>query len=369
MTESPLVFTIRCPSCGATVDVIPVEGRNWNAAHLWGYLAQQAHHDNGCPVLRPGTPSGSGTPPAHPQRRREMTMTMTLPATVDQRDTVLAAEAPAVLPYTLPARLLATMNALTAAGEDAGFRPRVTYLPAGSATDRHGRPTTTDSVELMLRTAERYDNSLQFAHNVLMWCSWTDVVSTQTGACLHTLGQVRAYLATYAARIAGERYGMHGDALDSAYRVATDRPLYGKQLPRQPFTSVPVDQGDAVPAIDLAALAGAVDAALAQAQQPEKPVFDIPRLKPHPTVMEAITASVEKILTGNHKTTVARREALIEDLAQALVDMPVYGIELDCARAAIGDEIDLGNAVIQVDGYGHAVSIWVDGGTPLWGNE
>lgn len=163
---------------------------------------------------------------------------------VDQGDTVPAAEAPAACPYTLPAHLVATLDALAGAGKDAGFRPRVTYVPAGSATDRQGKPTTTDSVELMLRTAERYDKSRQFAHNVLMWCSWTDVVSTQTGACLHTIDQVRAYLVAYGNRLAGEQYGMHGDALDSVYRAATGRPLYGKQLPRQTFTAAPVDQDD-----------------------------------------------------------------------------------------------------------------------------
>lgn len=103
------------------------------------------------------------------------------------------------------------------------------------------------------------------------------------------------------------------------------------------------------------------------APPPEKrPTFPVTQVEAAPTLVEAIEAAVSKVLTGNHKATVAKRQALIDELSQRLAEVPVYGIELEGARVAIGDEIDLDNAVIAVDGYGRATCITVDAGTPVW---
>ena len=118
----------------------------------------------------------------------------------------------------------------------------------------------------------------------------------------------------------------------------------------------------APPTMDLAALGAAIDAAMAEPEPPPEPV------EPHPTMMEAITAAVEEVLTGNHKATVEKRKALIATLAVKLVNVPIYGIEIDGARLPIGEPIELDNASIEVDGYGCAVSVWAKG-TPLWDAE
>lgn len=124
--------------------------------------------------------------------------------------------------------------------------------------------------------------------------------------------------------------------------------------------------------IDMAAMSAAVNAALAAADQPQpapapkQPNFHIPKVEAHPTLMQSIVAAVEKVLTGNHKATVAKRKALIDALATELVNAPLYGVEVDGANLPIGDPIDLGNARIEVDGHGRAVSITVDSGTPIW---
>jgi hypothetical protein len=105
----------------------------------------------------------------------------------------------------------------------------------------------------------------------------------------------------------------------------------------------------------------------APAPKPEnRPTFALTQVEAAPTLAEAIEAAVNKVLTGNHKATVAKRQALIDELNQSLANVPVYGIELDGARVAIGDEIDLDNAVIAVDGYGRATCITVDAGIPIW---
>lgn len=115
--------------------------------------------------------------------------------------------------------------------------------------------------------------------------------------------------------------------------------------------------------MNLTALGAAVDAALtAPAAEP----VTMPRAEPEPSVMEVITTAVEKVLTGNHKATIEKRKTLIATLAQGLVDLPVYGIELDNARVPIGEAIELGNALIEVDGYGNASRITVDGGAPIF---
>jgi hypothetical protein len=101
--------------------------------------------------------------------------------------------------------------------------------------------------------------------------------------------------------------------------------------------------------------------------EPEsRPSFPVPQVEAAPTLVEAIEAAVNKVLTGNHKATVAKRTALIAELTTNLANVPVYGIELDGARMPIGDGIDLDNAFIELDGYGRASRITVDAGTPIW---
>jgi hypothetical protein len=50
-TAPSLVFMVRCPTCGAHLDAVPVEGdvNSWNEATQWGYLAQQNHNLAECP--------------------------------------------------------------------------------------------------------------------------------------------------------------------------------------------------------------------------------------------------------------------------------------------------------------------------------
>lgn len=137
----------------------------------------------------------------------------------------------------------------------------------------------------------------------------------------------------------------------------------------------------AAAALSLAALEAAVSAALTTPAVPpmttaapavppttasnEQPALIPAQVEAAPSVMEVITTVVEEVLTGNHKSTVDKRRRLIADLAQGLADLPVYGIELDNARVPIGDTIELGNAVIEVDGCGYAARITVDRGTPI----
>lgn len=98
----------------------------------------------------------------------------------------------------------------------------------------------------------------------------------------------------------------------------------------------------------------------------KKPTWQMPHIEPVPSVMDAITEAVGSVLTGNHATTVEKRDLLIKRVSDAIANLPIYGIELDGARLGIGDPIELDNANVEVDGYGRAVSITVEAGTPIW---
>lgn len=146
------------------------------------------------------------------------------------------------------------------------------------------------------------------------------------------------------------------------------------RYPNQRWYIVPTPSGEtaAAPKPNPTTYEPAGSAAEAPQPQPpadKQPVFDIPRREAHPAVMEAITEVVENVLTGNAKGADERRKALIAALGTALADLPVYGIDVEYARVPIGEVLDLGNAVIELDGYGHAARILVDGGTALWDPE
>jgi hypothetical protein len=96
------------------------------------------------------------------------------------------------------------------------------------------------------------------------------------------------------------------------------------------------------------------------------PSFAVPTVEVAPSLEEAIAEAVGKVLTGSQKTAVDKRNAIVALVAAAVAELPIYGIDLDYARLPIGDPIELGNANIEVDGYGHAATITVDGGTPIW---
>lgn len=123
--------------------------------------------------------------------------------------------------------------------------------------------------------------------------------------------------------------------------------------------------------VDLSALEAALNATLPPevreaAAEPDRPVLGPARLEADPTLEEAIKEVVAEHLLGKGKAQDEKRAALVKALGEKLATLPVFGIDLDDARVAIGEEIDLGNAVIQVDGFGRAVTITVDAGTPIW---
>lgn len=131
----------------------------------------------------------------------------------------------------------------------------------------------------------------------------------------------------------------------------------------------------APPRISLDAIGAAISAEIDSRSAPESgeptptPPAEDDRIEAAPTMIEAITTAVEKVLVGNHKATVEKRKALIEALSTELAEVPLYGIDLDDARLAIGDGVDFGNAFVETDGYGRAVTITVDAGTPIWDAE
>lgn len=119
------------------------------------------------------------------------------------------------------------------------------------------------------------------------------------------------------------------------------------------------------PEIDLDAMRAAI---VASAQQPEKPTFAMERLEANPTLAEALNAALNKLYPGDSKTAKDRRQKILQAIADELGDLYVYGIDLG-GYVPIGDPIILGNASIEVDGYGNAVQIFCDGGRPMWDHE
>lgn len=104
----------------------------------------------------------------------------------------------------------------------------------------------------------------------------------------------------------------------------------------------------------------------APAPEPERKTFNIPKVEAAATMVEAITSAIEKLMPGKQKATEEKRKAFITAICEKVADVPVYGIDIDDARLPIGDGVDFGNAFVETDGYGRAVSITVDAGTPIW---
>lgn len=86
----------------------------------------------------------------------------------------------------------------------------------------------------------------------------------------------------------------------------------------------------------------------------------------HPSLADALNAALTKLYPGESKAAKERRKKITQAIADELPELTVYGVEVYGGRAPIGEPIILGNARIEVDGYGDAVTIHVDGGMPLW---
>lgn len=118
------------------------------------------------------------------------------------------------------------------------------------------------------------------------------------------------------------------------------------------------------PEIDLAAMRAAIVASA----QPAKPTFAMERLEANPTLAEALDAALNKLYPGDSETAKDRRQKILQAIADELGELYVYGIDLG-GFIPIGDPIELGNAHVEVDGYGNAVRIVCDGGRPMWDPE
>jgi hypothetical protein len=96
------------------------------------------------------------------------------------------------------------------------------------------------------------------------------------------------------------------------------------------------------------------------------PADEHPALTANPTLTYALDAAFNELWPGDSKTATAHRAKVWKAVASQLAEVEAYGLDLG-GRVPIGDPIVLGNAVIEVDGYGDAVSITTtDGGMPLW---
>jgi len=124
--------------------------------------------------------------------------------------------------------------------------------------------------------------------------------------------------------------------------------------------------------LDMAALGSAVDAALAEARQPDPPPPKIepPRQIVAPASLEwAIEAVLEAEKVYPTARTADKRKSLVAALAEHIMALPIYGVELVHARAEIGEPIGLDNAVVYLDGYGNAASIYFDAAYPVWEDD
>lgn len=154
-------------------------------------------------------------------------------------------EAPAVEmparehPFTLPSHLVATVDALYTAGEAAdGFQVKTLWVPAGGSQTRDGKWIEHDTVSVQIGTRDGYHGDGK-SHVVVSWDSWTDRVKVQPGGTLHTLDQVRQYLAGYLDAMQTCRFS--SDGLERIYRAVTDgHNPYAKPLPRKVFSGAPV---------------------------------------------------------------------------------------------------------------------------------
>lgn len=158
-----------------------------------------------------------------------------MPAT--STDAEVPAEVPA-WPWTLPDHLTATIKALTDAAEASGwFKISYPWVPAGRAQDTKGEWTTQDSVSVQIGTPDGYHGDGK-SHVVVSWDSWTDCARVQPNVPIHTIDQVREYLAGY--RAAMESCRFPSDGLERIYRaVSGNRNPYSNPLPRQPFSTAP----------------------------------------------------------------------------------------------------------------------------------
>jgi hypothetical protein len=86
----------------------------------------------------------------------------------------------------------------------------------------------------------------------------------------------------------------------------------------------------------------------------------------HDTLTAAIWTALNKVYEGESKTAVERRKKIWDAIVAELGEIEAYGLDLG-GRVPIGDAIELGNAYIEVDGFGNLVTVTVtEGGMPIW---
>jgi DNA polymerase III subunit beta len=140
-------------------------------------------------------------------------------------------------PFTLPSHLVATYEALYAVALAAGYKTHTLWVPAGAGNTADDKWTTNDGVTLQIGTRDGYEGAGK-SHVVVSWDSWTDVVRVQPGGPLHTIDQVRDYLAGYMDALTTCRFA--SDGLERIYRAVTDNHNpYANPLPRRPFSAAP----------------------------------------------------------------------------------------------------------------------------------
>lgn len=86
-----------------------------------------------------------------------------------------------------------------------------------------------------------------------------------------------------------------------------------------------------------------------------------------PSVAVAINEALNTLYPGDSKTAKDRRKRIWDALWNELHDVVVWGVELTNGRLPIGDPVIFGNAIVEVDAYGDAVSFTTtDRAWPLW---
>lgn len=119
--------------------------------------------------------------------------------------------------------------------------------------------------------------------------------------------------------------------------------------------------------LDMAALGKAVDAALAESQQPEPPTRPaLPHIDPTCTLEDAIDTALIAAKVFPTERTEDKRKVVTELVAAAVRSLYVYEVELADARAEIGEPVGFDNAIVYTDGHGRAVRIQVDASWVTW---
>lgn len=85
-----------------------------------------------------------------------------------------------------------------------------------------------------------------------------------------------------------------------------------------------------------------------------------------PPVAVAINEALNKLYPGDSKSATERRKRIWDAIWEELHDVECWGVEIP-GRLPIGDPVVFGNAIVEVDGYGDAVSFTTTSRAwPLW---